>query len=264
VRRWGAVAPLVAVAVAVAVPEVLAPHDPLAVDFARALEPPSWTHPLGTDPFGRCIASRIVHGARVTLGASSAALVVVTIVSVTTATVAALGPEPLRRLATRLIDLGLALPGLVLAVAVLGVTGPGLGGAVAAVTVAAWALPARLLRARLLDLRSAPFVGAAVAMGATPWRVATREVLPGAVGFFGAVSALALAQVVLGLSAVSFLGLGPQAPSPEWGAMLAASRAHAFIAPQLMAAPGLAITIVVGACTVLADDALDARDASGP
>lgn len=244
---------LLTLCLAMAIPGVLAPHDPVAVHLENQLQPPSPTYPLGTDQFGRCVLSRLIHGARVTLGAAAIVVAVTSVVGVAVAAGAALGGRLVRPLALRVLDVSLALPSVAVAVGMVGLLGPGLGQAVAAVAVTSWAGPARVFRALFVAEGSAPYVLAARAVGASPRRILWRHIAPGVAGRAAVVLALALARAVLAFSSLSFLGLGPQPPVPEWGAMLQESRLLFFSIPSLMVYPGLCLSAVIGAATLLAE-----------
>jgi ABC-type dipeptide/oligopeptide/nickel transport system permease subunit len=262
-RRWatvlaaGVVATLVLVGLAA---PWLAPHDPVLVDLNHRLQPPVLGYPLGTDQFGRCIFSRLLYGARATLGSAFATLLVTLAAAGIVATATTFAPPRVRRVCVRLLELAQALPTLVVAVAVVGVLGPGLVNAMVAVAITSWAAPARVLRALLLGEQQAMHVAAARAVGASPVRVLFRHVLPGVVGRAAVLFATYLGQIMLTFSALSFLGLGPQPPLPEWGAMLSEGRPYFWTQPSLMLIPGLAIVLAVAATNVVADGLRDAFD----
>jgi ABC-type dipeptide/oligopeptide/nickel transport system permease subunit len=238
----------------------LAPHDPYLVDLNRRLEGPSATFPLGTDQFGRCTLSRLLYGARATLGTALLVLVATVGLSGTVGGAASVGPRWARRAGAWVLDVGQSLPTMVVAVAVVGLLGPGLANAMVAVVVTVWAPPARLLRALFLGESRAAHVDAARALGASPARVFARHLLPGVVGRGAVVFATYLGQIILTFSALSFLGLGPQPPAAEWGAMLNEGRPFFWTHPSLMVLPGVAIVVAVGACNLLADALRDAAD----
>jgi ABC-type dipeptide/oligopeptide/nickel transport system permease subunit len=241
---------------------IIAPHDPNVVRLEGQLQPPSLRYPLGTDQFGRCVLSRLIYGARTTLGAAT---VVLLASSAAAASLAAASLRPrLRAAALRLLDLGLALPSLVVAIAVVGLLGPGTASAMLAVGVTSWPAPARLVRALLVQESSAGYVLAARALGASPARIIWRHVARGVAGRVAVVAALSLGRIVLAFSSLSFLGLGPQPPVAEWGAMLQESRLLFFRVPALMIWPGLALALVVGAATALAEGLAAAMDERPP
>jgi ABC-type dipeptide/oligopeptide/nickel transport system permease subunit len=214
---------------------------------------PSLEYPLGTDQFGRCLLSRLVYGARATLGAALLVLALALTVGGALGSLAALGGPPWRGLAERTIEVGLGLPGLVVAIGLVGLFGPGLLNGVAAVAATSWAVPARLTRALLRGEAAAPHVLAARALGASPLLLWRRHILLGVAGRLGVAAAVELGRVILALSSLAFLGLGPQPPLAEWGAMLSEGRTYFLAAPQLILLPAAAVVLTTGACNLLAD-----------
>lgn len=248
-------------AVVALIPGALAPQDPYRLDVTRRLLAPSRANLLGTDQFGRDLLSRLIFGAHATLGASLLVLGLTTIVGTAVALAAALGPRPVRVVALRLIELFLALPQLIVAFAIVGLLGPGFFNTLLALTVTGWAGEARLLRGLLAAEVGAPYVEAAQAVGSSRSRIVGRHVFPAVCGRAAVVLSLRLGQTILALSSLSFLGLGAQPPSPEWGAMLSEAQPYLLRAPALMIWPGLAVVLTVALSNVLADSASDRLDA---
>ena len=160
----------------------------------------------------------------------------------------------------RITDALLAFPGLLLALAIVGTLGPGVFNAVLALAASGWATYARLVRGLVLTLRERPFVEAARAVGGTDAHIVLRHVLPNILAPVAVLATLELGEVLLALSALSFLGLGAQPPAPEWGAMLNDGRTYFFIAPRLLLAPGAAITLAVIGFNLLGDGLRDVLD----
>ncbi len=253
---------LVALTLVALTPGVLAPRDPYRLDLNRRLLGPSTANWLGTDQFGRDLLSRLIFGARATLGASLLVLATTTVAATGVALVATLGPRPARTVTLRLIELFLALPQLIVAFAIVGVLGPGFLNTLLALAITGWAGEARVLRALLAAEVRAPYVEAARSVGASRSRIVARHVLPAVAGRAAVVLSLRLGQTILVLSSLSFLGLGAQPPSPEWGAMLSEAQPFLLRAPALMILPGLAVVLTVALSNVLADTAsafLDTR-----
>lgn len=243
------------------------PHSPTRQQIARRLTPPAWAgghrdHLLGTDQLGRDIASRIVYGARVSL---AVALVAVTLAGVTgtaLGVVAGYHGGRLERVLTRLADIQLAFPLTLLVITLVALLGPGLGNVIAAMALGGWATYFRMARAQVLALREADYVLAARCLGVPDARIAFRHVLPNALSPLVVLASFSVAQVIILESALSFLGLGVQPPTPTWGGMLADSRDYLAIAWWLAAFPGLALMLTVLAINVLGDwlrDLLDPR-----
>lgn len=237
-----------------------APHDPVLVQMEHRLEGPSAQFVLGTDQFGRDILSRLIHGAKVSL--STAILVLLSVMTVSLALGMAAGyfGGLVDDVIMRLVDTLLALPGLILAVAIVGVLGVSLTNLMVAVVATSWAYYARLIRGMVLQAREQEFVTAARASGARPVRIALRHVLPTIAGPVLVLASLDIGRIILNISGLSFLGLGAQAPTPEWGAMLNDGRAFFQAAPQLMIYPGLAISLTVVSFNLLGDGIRDVLD----
>lgn len=223
----------------------LAPNDPLAVDLTMRLQPSSLQFPLGTDPLGRCVLSRLLFGARTTLVSASLILAVtLTVGSTIGLTVGFLGGR-FDYLAQRLLDGLMAFPGLILAIALAGLMGPGIENAVLALMLVHWAGYARIVRNMTLTLRERNYVTAARIAGADTASILRRHVLPAVLPSLGVVATLDYGRIILSVAGLSFLGLGVQPPAPEWGAMISEGKSYLQSAPTLMLWPGLAIMGIV-------------------
>jgi peptide/nickel transport system permease protein len=249
----------VLVVVAVAAPW-LAPHDPTAVEPAVRLAGPSIDHPLGTDALGRDLLSRILTGARWSLGTAAIATISVVVIGVAVGLVAGYYGGLIDAVAMRVVDALLAFPALLLTLAIVGTIGPGLRGVFLGLVAVAWADYARVVRGSVLTIREREYVEAARAAGAPDGRLLLRHVMPGVVSPVLVLGTLEMGQLVLALSGLSFLGLGAQPPNPEWGAMLNDGRTYFLTAPHLMLYPGLAITLAVLGLNLLGDGLRDVLD----
>lgn len=238
----------------------IVPHDPNAQDLFAMLEGPSAIHPLGTDPLGRDILSRIVLGTRSTLAVVIASVALAGAVGVTLGALAGQLGGVADRVITTVLDLLLTVPGLVLAIAMAAALGAGEGGLVIAITAGFMPSVARVVRARVLELREEDLVAASITIGMGPGRILWRHVLPNAVTVIVIELSLLAGQAVLVASALGFLGLGVPPPAPEWGSMLGASREYIEIAPHLVVAPGLAISLLVFAANLFGDGLRDRLD----
>ena len=250
--------------VAAAAP-VLAPHDPLAQDLYNRLAEPSLSHPFGTDDFGRDIMSRVVHGARISLRVGLAAVLIALVLGTTIGITAGFWGGAVDQLLMRAMDLMLAFPSILLAIGIVAVLGPGLENAMLAVGIVAIPQYARLVRASALRVRELDYVHAVRALGAGDLRILLFSVLPNCLAPLIVQSTLGLATAILDAAGLSFLGLGAQPPTPEWGAMLNGARELILTAPWLLTFPGLAILLSVLAFNLVGDglrDALDPR--TGP
>jgi ABC-type dipeptide/oligopeptide/nickel transport system permease subunit len=274
-RRWLRVPapwrrPLAAVGVSVVAAWVviavfaplIGPDNPLAQNYA-ILAAPSSAHWFGTDELGRDVLSRVLSGARVTLPLSVLLVILAMIIGAVVGAAAGFFGGWVDNVLMRVADLFFAFPGIILAMAVAAALGPQLRNAVIAVVVVSWPSYARLVRSLVLSARSAPYVIASRMLGASGWRVLLADIRPNAAGPVLVLGALDLGNAVLLLSGLSFLGLGAQPPTAEWGAMVAEG-AQNFNDWWVGLFPGLAILTVVLAFNFIGDtmrDALDPRTA---
>lgn len=255
----GAVIVLVFVVAALAAP-LIASHDPTEVDARAILAQPSAEHWLGTDNLGRDIFSRLVYGARWSLGASALATAAIVLVGITVGVIAGYVGGLADDLLMRVVDVLLAFPSLVLALAIVGTLGPSLQNVMIGMVAVWWVDYARVMRGMTVAMKEREFVGAAHCIGASSPRVMLRHVLPNVIPSVIVLATLELGGLILAISGLSFLGLGAQPPTPEWGTMLNDGRSFFQRAPQLMLYPGLAITIVVVGCNLVGDGLRDALD----
>jgi len=241
----------------------LMPHDPLKVALDQRLSPPSRAYLLGTDHLGRCLLSRLIFGTRVSLTTAALALVTIMLISIPVGTVAGYLGGRVDNLLMRLVDILLAFPDLILALVIAGMLGPGLLNVMLAVASVWWVGYARVIRGMVLSVKEKEFVLAARACGTSEFGIVLRHILPNVLSPVIVLATLDMGKLILAISGLSFLGLGAQPPTPEWGAMLNDGRPYMQVAPQLMVYPGLAIMIVVLAFNLLGDglrDALDPRE----
>lgn len=231
----------------------LSPHDPLQVDVANRLQPASTEFLLGTDSLGRCVLSRLLHGARNSL--LSAAVVLLTTVSVGTGVGLFAGFFGGRcdYLVQRLLEGVMAFPGLILALAIAGVLGPGLENAVLALCLVHWVGYARIVRNMTLSLRERTYVQASRIAGASSLDLLRRHILPEVAPAVLVVATLDYGRIIISIAGLSFLGLGAQPPAPEWGAMLSEGKSYMQVAPQLILWPGAMIAGIVLALQLLSE-----------
>jgi peptide/nickel transport system permease protein len=239
---------------------VLAPHEPNAVDVIARLESPSWDHLLGTDALGRDLFSRLLFGARWSLGAALLVTALVTVIGVAVGAVSGYLGGRVDAVAMRVVDALLAFPSILVALAIVGVVGPGLRGVLAGLVLVGWAGYARVVRGVVLGVREHEYVQAARAVGGSDTHILRRHVLPNVVSPVVVLASLEMGQLILALAGLSFLGLGAQPPAPEWGTMLNDGRVFLLTAPQLMIYPGVAISLVVLGLNLLGDGLRDVLD----
>ena len=239
---------------------LFAPYDPNAQDLIDVLEAPSRAHPMGTDQIGRDILARLIVGTRFTLSAALLAVAISAAIGVTLGLVAGYIGGWADAAITGLVDLLLTIPSLVLAIAVASVIGAGMTGLVVATTASFVPRLARLIRGRVLEIREEDFIAAAIASGSRRAKILRRHILPHALTIVIIETSLLCGQAVLVGAALGFLGLGVQPPAPEWGTMLGAGREFIEVAPHLVVAPGLAISLLVFAFNLFGDGLRDHLD----
>lgn len=234
---------------------LLTPYDPIALDLAAGLQPPSTEHPFGTDQLGRDILTRVIFGARIDLQIGAIGVAIPLVIGVLVGLVAAYYGRWTDAIISRIIDVVIAFPFLVLVIAIVAMLGPGLINLYIAVSLVSWVLYARIVRGETLALKARPFVMSARGFGFSDLRIMFRHILPNAVApaFVFGMSDFVL-DVQLGAT-LSFFGLGVQAPTPEWGLMIAESRNLMLTAPWAVVFPGLAI-IALSFFVSLVGDAL--------
>ena len=239
---------------------LLAPQAPDAQDLAQRLRPPSGRWWFGTDELGRDIYSRILFGARITLGIVGLVVVLVGPVGLIVGCAAGYLGGWVDKLLMRTTDVFLAFPRLILALAFVAAIGPGIENAVIAIALTAWPPYARVARAETLSLREADFVSAARLQGASALRIIVRQIVPLCLSSVIVRLTLDMAGIILTAAGLGFLGLGAQPPSPEWGAMISSGRR--FILDQWWVAfyPGLAICLAGLGFNLLGDGLRDVLD----
>ncbi|MDR7515470.1 MAG: ABC transporter permease [Armatimonadota bacterium] len=232
-----------------AVPQWVAPRDPLALAMGDRLHPPSARYWFGTDEGGRDLFSRIVYGARYSVGMALVVVLAAAGVGSVYGVVAGYAGGTVDMVMMRVVDIFLAFPYLILAMAIASALGRGAFSAVAALAVVWWPSFARMVRGQVLSVREHQYVEAARALGASDRVILFRHVLPQCLPAVGARITLDLGYAILALTGLSFLGLGVQNPTPEWGLMVATSRMFVFRAWWYAVMPGVAIFLTVLALT---------------
>lgn len=255
----GALLLVALIAVALLAP-VLAPRDPVKINPPDGLKPPGKDFWFGTDQFGRDVFSRVVWGARLSLRVGVVAVLISVGGGVPLGLAAGYYGGWLDMAVMRLIDLMLAFPGILLALVIVTILGPGLSNVMLAVGIYGIPSYARVVRGSVLVVRGQPFVEAAQALGCPSVRVVARHLLPNVVAPIIVLSSLNVAGAILTSAALSFLGLGAQPPTPEWGALLNAGRDWVRDAWWLTTFPGLAIMLTVLAINMLGDGLRDVLD----
>ena len=262
--NWLAVAGLAVIIALVLVAifaDLIAPYSPVIGDLKGArLLPPSATHWFGTDDLGRDIFSRIVYGSRLTLFVVVLVAVIAAPIGLLVGTVAGYAGGWIDAVLMRITDIFLAFPKLILALAFVAALGPGIENAVIAIAITSWPPYARIARAETLTVRNSDYIAAVQLMGASPFRIVLRHIMPLCLSSLIVRVTLDMAGIILTAAGLGFLGLGAQPPLPEWGAMIASGRR--FILDQWWVAgmPGLAILVVSLGFNLLGDGLRDALD----
>jgi peptide/nickel transport system permease protein len=231
----------------------LAPQNPDAVDLPSALLAPSSAHWFGTDASGRDVLSRVLAGGHSTLLATFVVLAIATVLGVFVGTLAALGGRLVDEVLMRICDIGMALPSLILALGLAAALGPSLKSAVIAMAATWWPGYARLVRTVVRETRDAEFVTSARALGVSPARLVFRHVLPNSLDVMYVQVTLDVAAAMLVIAGLSFVGVGAQVPSSEWGAMIAAAANNMPDAWWSLLFPGLALAITAIAFNISGD-----------
>ena len=269
-KRWGrnrlallALIVLVGVVLAACLAPYLPLADPDAVDTVQRLKPPLTPgHPLGTDEFGRDLLSRLVWGARVSLLAGTATAAAAMLIGVLLGVLSGYYAGWPETVIMRLTDILMAFPYILLAIAIVAGLGPGLRNAMIAIAIVGFPIYTRLVRGIVLSVRGHEFVEAARALGSTDWLILARHIVPQLLSPVIVAFSLDVGAKILATAGLSFLGLGTQPPTADWGSMLATGRQFVILSPHVVLLPGLAIFVIVLALNLVGDalrDFLDPR-----
>lgn len=266
-RAWFGMSVVIAVVLLAILAPLVARHDPLRIDLVNQLQSPSLQHWLGTDIQGRDVWARLVYGARVSLAAGIVSQTIALCLGLSLGLIAGYYGGWIDELVMRLADVTLAFPTLLLLIAMAAALQPSLGVVFFTIGIVGWAGMARLVRGQVLVVRQLEFVQASRALGSRDVRIVLHHVLPSVVAPVLIAATLGVAAAIMAESALSFLGLGVQAPTPSWGSMIADGRDLNQLrnAPWTSVAPGLAIGSAVLGFNLLGDalrDALDPRHAA--
>jgi peptide/nickel transport system permease protein len=247
---------LALVAIAILAPAI-SPYDPLEQNYAEATQPPSRHHLFGTDEFGRDIFSRVIYGTRIDLQVGIISVIAPFVIGIALGAASAYYGGIVDTLIMRLVDVVQGFPFIVIIVAIVAALGPGLNNMYIAVAIIAWIVYARLIRSEILVEKQKEYVTAARAIGANDWRVISRHILPNTITTSIVFSMADIALYILLAASLSFLGLGAQPPSPEWGAMITEGQNFMTTAWWMSALPGLAIIITGVALSFVGDGLAD-------
>ncbi|MCY7912703.1 nickel transporter permease [Bacillus haynesii] len=221
------------------------PFDPLRTDMTNRLQPISVQHWLGTDHLGRDIFSRMLAGAKATVGTALAAILISVFIGVPVGLVSGFFGGRLDRMIMRIVDAVMAFPDYIVAIVLSGLLGPGLMNLILAVVAVKWVGYARLVRSTVFSEKQKDYIALAELTGLSSGAILKKHLLPHVLGNVSVLATLDIGKTVLMIAALSYIGLGAQPPYPEWGAMLNDGKHYFLHAPQLMVIPGLAIMFIV-------------------
>jgi len=239
---------------------IVAPYNPSTIDIKNILVGPSFSHPLGTDDLGRDVLSRMLWGGRISLEVGFVAVGIATIIGIILGAIAGYYGGYIDSIIMRAVDIMLSIPTIFLVLAVIAILEPSIINIMIVIGLTSWMEPARLIRAEFISLREREFVIAAHAMGAKDSRIMIRHILPNGLSPILVSATMGIGGAILIESALSFLGLGVQPPTPSWGSLLSSGKDNIEIAWWLSAFPGLAILITVLGYNLLGEGIRDALD----
>ncbi len=239
---------------------LIAPYDPLEQNMQIKLESPILAHPFGTDEFGRDILSRIIYGAQISLMIGVISVLFAVIFGVALGTVAGYFGGLLDSIIMRIMDVLLAFPSFLLAMAIVSVLGPGMINVMIAIGVFSIPTFSRIARSEVLSIKNKEYIEAAQAIGANDRLIIFKHLIPNSISPIIVLSTLRIATSIITAAGLSFLGMGAQPPTPEWGAMLSEGREYLRAAPHVSTIPGLAIMFMVLGFNMLGDGLRDALD----
>lgn len=239
---------------------ILSPYDPYAINLQDKLQSPSWTHWMGTDDKGRDILSRILYGSRLSLGVGFSSVAFGAFFGIILGLVSGYYGKWIDTIISRSLDVMLAFPGILLALAIISALGPSLINVTIAVGVFSIPLFARIVRGSTMEIKQLEYIDAIRTLGANDFIIIFRHIFPNILSPIIVQGSLRLATAILSAAGLSFLGLGAQPPSPEWGAMLSSGRDFIFSAPYMAIFPGLMISILVLGFNLFGDGLRDALD----
>lgn len=240
--------------------DLIAPHPYDLQDYSHTFEGPSAEHLLGTDNFGRDILSRIIHGARISLLVGFSSIITAIIVGGLLGAISGYYGGKVDNFLMRAMDILMSIPGMLMAISLAAAMGPGLTNMVIAIAIADIPGYARVVRSSVLTIKDQEYIEAAQSIGASDARIILKHIIPNCIAPIIVQATLGMAGAILSASSLSFLGLGIQPPTPEWGSMLSAARQYIMNYPYMCIFPGIAIMVTIFALNMLGDGLRDALD----
>lgn len=238
----------------------ICPYDPYAQDLSQAMQPPSATHLMGTDTYGRDMLSRVLIGAQTSISSTFALVAIITVFGTIVGIFCGYYGGAVDSVMMRISDICLAFPGLVFAMAVAAILNGGVQNAVIALALISWPKYSRIARSQTLSMKSLPYMQAAQLAGDSALQMILRHVLPNIVGPILVTSMLDIGTMMMEIAGLSFLGLGAQPPVAEWGSMMSSGRSMLQTYPWIVLSPGLAIFVSVVIFNLLGDTIRDYMD----
>jgi len=240
--------------------DVIAPFPYYLQNHENVSQPPSWQHLLGTDNFGRDMLSRIIYGSRISLFVGFSSVIVAIIVGGILGAISGYYSGVVDNVIMRIMDVFMAIPGMLLAISLAAALEPGLNNLVIAIAISAVPGYSRVMRSAVLSIKNQEFIEAAECIGASDKRIILKHVIPNCLAPIIVQATLGMAGAILSAAALSFLGLGIQPPTPEWGSMLSNARQFIRDHPHMVMFPGLAIMVTIFSLNILGDGLRDALD----
>lgn len=238
----------------------IAPHPPDRINLTDRLLSPNRIYPLGTDHLGRCMFSRILCGTRYTLGLPSMVLLITLSISIVLGSISGYYGGLVDGVIMRIVDLLLAFPAIILAIAIVGLLGPGLFNLLLAMSIIWWVELTRIVRGLVVSIKEREFIDAVRVLGAGDSRIMFRHIFPNIIAPIIVLLTLDMGKIILSISGLSFIGLGANPPTPEWGAILSEGCLYMETSPHLMIFPGTAIMLAVMGFILLGDGLRDHLD----
>ncbi|MDD5644418.1 MAG: ABC transporter permease [bacterium] len=242
---------------------LIAPHDPYEVNLEKTKEHPQKDYPFGTDAQGRCVLSRMIYGARVSLFIGVAATLSALVIGVLFGAAAGYLGGAADNIITFLIDITLSLPGLLVAIAITVVLEPGITTVLIALCFVGWAGFARIVRSSVISIKNSDYVTSAMSLGSSSWLIMLKHILPNIVPIILITASLRIGTFILSEASLSFLGLGVRPPEPTWGSMIASSVNYIETAPWMAFFPGAALAVTIFCFNFAGDslkDIIDVKD----
>ncbi len=251
---------LIALVMAAILAPLIAPFDPNEQYLSGALQSPSWTHLMGTDEMGRDIFSRVLFGARISLPIAGAVVAISFIVGLAIGSIAGYVGGWTDGLLSRIIDVFISFPGIIMSLVLIGFMGPGFVNMIVALSITSWAGYARLMRGQVLSVKNNDYVSSSKLIGESKFRIMFKHIIPNSIAPVIVLATIDMGHVILASASLSYLGLGIPADIPEWGSMINAGQDYIRTAPWVIIGPGLAITFTVMIFCLLGDGLRDVMD----